>query len=147
MSLSAVEIVPSQDETMSHPEPGLRRQVMSYSPGMMLVRHRMQKGWVGARHSHPHEQLVYIVSGHLSFQHPGGVFDAKAPCTVLMEASRASRTVLKMRCSRSVGSRLTTPVQVMSYQMAGGWLASWAHMSMRTKSPLRMGRELAAVGS
>ena len=78
MSLSAVEIVPSQDETMSHPEPGLRRQVMSYSPGMMLVRHRMQKGWVGARHSHPHEQLVYIVSGHLLFQHPGGVFDAKA---------------------------------------------------------------------
>ncbi|MGA3222386.1 MAG: cupin domain-containing protein [Acidobacteriaceae bacterium] len=78
MSLSAVEIVPSQDETMSNPEPGLRRQVMSYSPGMMLVRHRMQKGWVGARHSHPHEQLVYIVSGHLSFQHPGGVFDAKA---------------------------------------------------------------------
>jgi quercetin dioxygenase-like cupin family protein len=78
MSLSAVEIVPSQDETMSNPEPGLRRQVMSYSPGMMLVRHRMEKGWVGARHSHPHEQLVYIVSGHLSFQHPGGVFDAKA---------------------------------------------------------------------
>jgi quercetin dioxygenase-like cupin family protein len=78
MSLSAVEIVPSQDETMSNPEPGLRRQVMSYSPGMMLVRHRMQKGWVGARHSHPHEQLVYIVSGHLSFQHPDGVFDAKA---------------------------------------------------------------------
>ena len=78
MSLSAVEIVPSQDETMSTPEPGLRRQVMSYSPGMMLVRHRMQKGWVGARHSHPHEQLVYIISGHLSFQHPGGVFDAKA---------------------------------------------------------------------
>jgi quercetin dioxygenase-like cupin family protein len=78
MSLSAVEIVPSQDETMSNPEPGLRRQVMSYSPGMMLVRHRMQKGWVGARHRHPHEQLVYIVSGHLSFQHPGGVFDAKA---------------------------------------------------------------------
>jgi quercetin dioxygenase-like cupin family protein len=78
MSLSAVEIVPSQDETMSTPEPGLRRQVMSYSPGMMLVRHRMQKGWVGARHSHPHEQLVYIVSGHLSFQHPDGVFDAKA---------------------------------------------------------------------
>jgi quercetin dioxygenase-like cupin family protein len=78
MSLSAVEIVPSQDETMSNPEPGLRRQVMSFSPGMMLVRHRMQKGWVGARHRHPHEQLVYIVSGHLSFQHPGGVFDAKA---------------------------------------------------------------------
>src|SRR5580700_546947 len=76
MSLSAVEIVPSQDETMSHPEPGLRRQVMSYSPGMMLVRHVMTKGWVGARHSHPHEQLVYIVRGRIRFEHPGGFLEA-----------------------------------------------------------------------
>jgi quercetin dioxygenase-like cupin family protein len=73
-----IEVIPSQDETMSNPEPGLRRQVMSYSPSMMLVRHRMQKGWVGARHSHPHEQMVYVVSGHISFKHPGGVFEAKA---------------------------------------------------------------------
>ena len=78
MPLSAVEVVPSQDETMSNPEPGLRRQVMSYSPSMMLVRHRMKQGWVGARHSHPHEQMVYIVSGCLRFEHPEGVFEAKA---------------------------------------------------------------------
>ncbi len=78
MSLSAVEVVPSQEETMSHPEPGLRRQVMSYSPRMMLVRHRMKKGWVGARHSHPHEQMVYIVSGCLRFHYPDGVFEARA---------------------------------------------------------------------
>jgi quercetin dioxygenase-like cupin family protein len=37
----------------------------------------MKKGWVGARHSHPHEQLVYIVSGHLTFEYSGGVFEAK----------------------------------------------------------------------
>ena len=62
---------------MAHPEPGLRRQVMSWSPDMMLVRHRMKKGWVGAKHSHPHEQMVYIVSGHLTFGVPGGVFEAR----------------------------------------------------------------------
>jgi len=73
-----VEVIPSQDESMSKPEPGLRRQVMSYSPSMMLVRHRMQKGWVGAKHSHPHEQMVYVVSGRITFQHPGGTFEAKA---------------------------------------------------------------------
>ena len=72
----SIEVVPSQEESMSNPEPGLRRQVMSYSPSMMLVRHTMKKGWVGARHSHPHEQMVYVVSGHLSFEHPGGVFQA-----------------------------------------------------------------------
>ncbi|MGC2398474.1 MAG: cupin domain-containing protein [Acidobacteriaceae bacterium] len=73
-----VEIVSSQDENMSRPEPGLRRQLMSYSPEVMLVRHRMSKGWVGAKHSHPHEQLVYVVSGALRFDHPGGVFVARA---------------------------------------------------------------------
>jgi quercetin dioxygenase-like cupin family protein len=73
-----VEVTASRDEEMSSPEAGLRRQVMSYSPAMMLVRHRMSKGWVGARHSHPHEQLVYVVSGHLRFEHPDGVFEAKA---------------------------------------------------------------------
>jgi quercetin dioxygenase-like cupin family protein len=73
----SIEVITSQDGSMSHPEPGLRRQVMSSSPSMMLVRHRMKKGRVGARHSHPHEQMVFIVSGHLSFQHPGGVVEAK----------------------------------------------------------------------
>jgi quercetin dioxygenase-like cupin family protein len=76
MSLGAIEVVPSQEKTMSDPEPGLRRQVMSYSPNMMLVRHTMKKGWVGTRHSHPQEQMVYIVRGHLAFQHPGGAFEA-----------------------------------------------------------------------
>jgi quercetin dioxygenase-like cupin family protein len=74
----AIEVTPSQDESMSAPEPGLRRQVMSFSPSMMLVRHRMEKGWVGAKHSHPHEQMVYVVSGHLVFEHPGGSFEAKS---------------------------------------------------------------------
>jgi quercetin dioxygenase-like cupin family protein len=51
---------------------------MSYSPNIMLVRHTMKKGWVGTRHSHPQEQMVYIVRGHLAFQNPGGAFEAVA---------------------------------------------------------------------
>lgn len=78
MSTNAIEVIAANDEEMSTPEPGLRRQVMSYSPAMMLVRHTMKKGWVGTRHSHPHEQMVYIVSGGIRFEHPGGVFEAGA---------------------------------------------------------------------
>ena len=74
---NGINLISSNDDSMSHPEDGLRRQVMSYSPNMMLVRHRMRKGWVGARHSHPHEQMVFVVTGHLVFQHPGGQFEAK----------------------------------------------------------------------
>jgi quercetin dioxygenase-like cupin family protein len=78
MSGSAILVTASKNDGMSAPEPGLRRQVMSYNSSMMLVRHTMSDGWVGARHSHPHEQLVYIVRGRLRFQHPGGIFDVGA---------------------------------------------------------------------
>lgn len=74
----SIDVIASDDPNMTHPEPGLRRQVMSFSKDMMLVRHRMEKGWVGTKHSHPHEQMVYIVSGHIVFESPDGKFDAKA---------------------------------------------------------------------
>jgi quercetin dioxygenase-like cupin family protein len=62
---------------MTSPEPGLKRQVMSFSPAMMLVRHTMVKGWVGTKHSHPHEQLVYIIRGGIRFEYLGGTFEAR----------------------------------------------------------------------
>ena len=77
MPENKISVIPSDNSTMTAPEDGLRRQVMSYSPGMMLVRHTMRKGWVGAKHSHPHEQMVYIVRGHIVFEHPGGRLDAR----------------------------------------------------------------------
>jgi quercetin dioxygenase-like cupin family protein len=78
MTAKTIEVIPSVEDAMYTPEPGLRRQVMSYSPAMMLVRHTMEKGWVGAKHSHPHEQMVYVIRGKLRFEHPGGVFDVGA---------------------------------------------------------------------
>lgn len=74
--MQEITVISSSEEAMSIPEEGLRRQVMSYSPGVMLVRHTMKKGWVGALHSHPHEQMVYVVSGRIRFQHPGGMLEA-----------------------------------------------------------------------
>jgi len=71
-----IPIVASDNAATTTPEPGLRRQVMSHSPAMMLVRHTMTAGWVGTRHSHPHEQMVYILRGRIRFEHPGGVFEA-----------------------------------------------------------------------
>lgn len=63
---------------MFRPETGLSRQVLAYSDKLMLVRHVMQRGWKGARHSHPHEQLVYIIRGHLQFHGGDSSFDARA---------------------------------------------------------------------
>jgi quercetin dioxygenase-like cupin family protein len=49
------------------PEPGLLRRILAHNENMMLVEHRMENGWVGTRHSHPHDQLVYVISGRLRF--------------------------------------------------------------------------------
>jgi len=73
--MSAIEVSASNDTVMTTPEPGLRRQVMSWSKDLMLVRHKMEKGWVGTKHAHPHEQMVYVISGHLVFEYPGGKFE------------------------------------------------------------------------
>ncbi len=66
-----LEVISSNDSVMTTPEQGLRRQTMATSDPastkqMMLVRHRMDAGWVGARHAHPNEQLIYIVSGEIA---------------------------------------------------------------------------------
>jgi quercetin dioxygenase-like cupin family protein len=72
MSDVTLPVIRSNDEGMGTPEPGLKRQVMSFSPSLMLVRHTMAAGWVGAKHSHPHEQLIYIVHGEIHFEQPNG---------------------------------------------------------------------------
>ena len=71
-----IELSHPNDAIMTDPEPGLRRQVMSFTPGMMLVRHKMVKGWVGAKHQHPHEQMVYVVSGRIILESPLGKVEA-----------------------------------------------------------------------
>src|ERR1700676_118748 len=60
---------------ITEPEPGLRRQVLSHSETMMLVRHEMRNGWRGASHRHPHEQMVYVISGRLQFTSDGITFN------------------------------------------------------------------------
>jgi quercetin dioxygenase-like cupin family protein len=52
---------------VSTPEPGLERRILAHNENMMLVEHRMKVGWAGARHAHPHDQLVYVISGRLRF--------------------------------------------------------------------------------
>ena len=72
-----VKLVEQQNAKIFSPEAGLRRQVLTHSESLMLVRHVMDKGWIGARHSHPHEQLVYVIRGHLRFTGGDEIFEAR----------------------------------------------------------------------
>jgi len=78
MAAENITLVEIKDRRIFSPEAGLSRQVLAYTSKLMLVRHLMEKGWVGTRHSHPHEQLVYIIRGHLQFTGGGKTFDARA---------------------------------------------------------------------
>ena len=78
MAAENVRLIEREGRRVFSPETGLSRQVLAYSGKLMLVRHLMEKGWVGARHSHPHEQLVYIVRGHIQFNGGDRTFEARA---------------------------------------------------------------------
>ena len=50
---------------------GGMRKVLSYSRNLMACELTFEKGAVGAAHSHPHEQIGYIISGRLVYQEAG----------------------------------------------------------------------------
>ena len=50
---------------------GVERKVLSNSKNLMACELRFEKGAVGALHSHPHEQIGYIISGRLVYQEAG----------------------------------------------------------------------------
>lgn len=70
-------VVESRNGKESVPEPGLKRKVLAHNEKLSLVEHRMKKGWVGSMHSHPHEQIVYVVSGHLKVICQGKTYDVR----------------------------------------------------------------------
>jgi quercetin dioxygenase-like cupin family protein len=71
-------VVNAAEAKESAPEQGLTRRVGAYNDKLFLAEHRMEKGWVGAAHSHPHEQIVYVISGHLKVTCAGKTVDVRA---------------------------------------------------------------------
>ena len=74
----------SSDAQPSTPEPGLTRKVLAYNDKLFLAEHHMEKGWKGALHSHPHEQIVYVVRGHLRVSGAGEAFEVRTGDTFLV---------------------------------------------------------------
>jgi quercetin dioxygenase-like cupin family protein len=58
-------LTPNHEMRHTSPEPGLTRLVGAYNEKLFLAEHRMEAGWEGTAHSHPHDQMAYIISGHL----------------------------------------------------------------------------------
>jgi quercetin dioxygenase-like cupin family protein len=76
---------PISDTVESHPEPGMQRRVLAYNQNVMLVRHLLTKGWKGLSHSHPHEQLVYVVTGCILFTADGRNVEMHSGDSIVVE--------------------------------------------------------------
>jgi quercetin dioxygenase-like cupin family protein len=87
MTKNGVVYTPATATTMSSPEPGMQRQVLAYNHNVMLVRHHFLKGWKGTSHSHPHEQLVYVVAGRIQFDGDGKTIELRSGDSVIVEGN------------------------------------------------------------
>jgi quercetin dioxygenase-like cupin family protein len=70
---------------VSTPEPGMVRQVLAYNPHLMLIRHNFTKGWVGAKHKHPHHQMVYVLTGRILFEAEGKQWNLRAGDSLVVD--------------------------------------------------------------
>ena len=77
-TFSDIVIVQGSDVKGSSAFPGLTRRVLAYNENLMLTEHTMEKGSVFPRHSHPHDQLAYLVSGHIRVSAGDQSFEAHA---------------------------------------------------------------------
>ena len=48
--------------------PGVERKILATSGSLMTVEVTFQKGAIGALHSHPHEQVSYVIKGSFEFE-------------------------------------------------------------------------------
>ncbi len=46
---------------------GVTRKILAHSDNIMVCEMHFDKGAVGAPHSHPHEQVSYVISGKFEF--------------------------------------------------------------------------------
>jgi len=71
MAIPNLVVVKHKEGRVCAPESGLKRRVLAYNEKLFLAEHEMEKGWVGTLHSHPHDQIVYVVHGHLRVNSEG----------------------------------------------------------------------------
>ena len=56
---------------VTYPVPGVTRRILTHSSNLMLTEHILEKGAVLPDHHHPHEQLVYLLSGAIVLEMNG----------------------------------------------------------------------------
>jgi quercetin dioxygenase-like cupin family protein len=84
----------------------LSRRVLAYNDKLMLVEHVMEKDSVFPLHSHPHEQLAYLVSGHILVRAGDREFEAFAGDSFVVRGDIEHQVIA---VERSVALDIFTP--------------------------------------
>jgi quercetin dioxygenase-like cupin family protein len=64
-------IINREKARVSRPAPGIIRRMLAHSSQIMLTEHTLEKGAILPEHSHPHQQLVYLLEGELLLEMSG----------------------------------------------------------------------------
>lgn len=84
MAIPNLVVVNHKEGKVSEPEAGLKRRVLAYNEKLFLAEHEMVKGWAGTLHKHPHDQIVYVVRGHLCVSCEGQTFEIRTGDTFVV---------------------------------------------------------------
>ncbi|QNK34787.1 cupin domain-containing protein [Serratia sp. JUb9] len=71
-----------QDTRLETLGDGVSRRILAHGGGMMAVEVHFLAGAVGPLHSHPHEQLTYVLSGRFEFTIGGETHQVSAGDTL-----------------------------------------------------------------
>lgn len=82
--MKEVVYVSNDGTPVTVPETGMQRQVLAFNQNLMLVRHQFEKGWRGALHKHPHDQIVYVTRGCIFFTGASESFEMHAGDSVVV---------------------------------------------------------------
>ncbi|WP_078900869.1 cupin domain-containing protein [Streptomyces sp. SBT349] len=96
----------SADITGREAFPRLTRRVLAFNDTLMLVEHVMEAGSVFPLHSHPHEQLAYLISGHIRVRAGDEEFEAVGGDSFVLKGDVEHQVIA---VERSVALDIFTP--------------------------------------
>jgi len=83
MSLQPVKVRASEVEPVEM-LPGIRRRTLAYGKRLMVTQFLISRGTELPRHSHPHEQISYVISGELEMRVGGHTYRLQSGDSLLL---------------------------------------------------------------
>lgn len=66
---------------------GISRKILAYNQNLMTVEVSFEEGAIGEMHSHPHEQITYVLEGEFEFDIDGKKSTVKAGDTLYKQSN------------------------------------------------------------